>query len=87
MHLCAFALAGLLGINPTGTPPGEAISCVSAVSLTAAETATRRCGRGVACVIAVDPGTTGVRAMDVDFSGAIVDMTYRELTQRGAMPH
>lgn len=36
---------------------------------------------GVACVIAVDAGTTGVRALAVDPSGSVVDVSYRELTQ------
>jgi len=35
----------------------------------------------VACVIAIDAGTTGVRALAVDESGAVVDVSYRELTQ------
>lgn len=35
----------------------------------------------MACVIAVDAGTTGVRALAVDESGAVTDVSYRELTQ------
>ncbi len=35
----------------------------------------------VACVIAIDAGTTGVRALAVDESGAVIDVSYRELTQ------
>ncbi len=35
----------------------------------------------MACVIAIDAGTTGVRALAVDESGAVVDVSYRELTQ------
>ncbi|HUC36909.1 MAG TPA: glycerol kinase GlpK [Acidimicrobiales bacterium] len=33
------------------------------------------------CVIAVDAGTTGIRALAIDLSGAVVDVSYRELTQ------
>ena len=33
------------------------------------------------CVIAIDAGTTGVRALAVADSGAVVDIAYRELTQ------
>jgi len=39
----------------------------------------------VACVIAIDAGTTGVRALAVDVSGAVVDISYQELTQH--FPH
>jgi len=35
----------------------------------------------VTSVIAVDAGTTGVRALAVDEAGAVVDVAYRELTQ------
>jgi len=35
----------------------------------------------VACVIAIDAGTSGVRALAVDESGAVTDVSYRELTQ------
>jgi glycerol kinase len=35
----------------------------------------------VACVIAIDAGTSGVRALAVDESGAVTDVAYRELTQ------
>jgi len=35
----------------------------------------------VACVIAIDAGTTGVRALAVDDAGAVVDISYREITQ------
>jgi glycerol kinase len=35
----------------------------------------------VACLIAVDAGTTGVRALAVDESGRVLDVSYRELTQ------
>ena len=35
----------------------------------------------MAVVIAVDAGTTGVRALAVDERGAVVDVAYRELTQ------
>ncbi len=35
----------------------------------------------MACVIAIDAGTTGVRALAVDGSGAVIDVSYRELTQ------
>ncbi len=35
----------------------------------------------MACVIAIDAGTTGVRALAVDESGAVIDVSYRELTQ------
>jgi glycerol kinase len=33
------------------------------------------------CVIAIDAGTTGVRALAVAENGAVVDISYRELTQ------
>ena len=33
------------------------------------------------CVIAIDAGTTGVRALAVAENGAVVDVSYRELTQ------
>jgi glycerol kinase len=35
----------------------------------------------VACVIAIDAGTTGVRALAVDEAGAVIDVSYREITQ------
>jgi len=35
----------------------------------------------MSCVVAIDAGTTGVRALVVDESGAVVDLAYRELTQ------
>jgi glycerol kinase len=35
----------------------------------------------VACLIAIDAGTTGVRALAVDETGAVVDVSYREVTQ------
>jgi glycerol kinase len=34
----------------------------------------------VGCIVAIDAGTTGVRALVVDEAGAIVDLAYRELT-------
>ena len=37
--------------------------------------------RPVTCVIAIDAGTTGVRALAVDAAGAVIDVAYRELTQ------
>ena len=40
----------------------------------------------VACVIAIDAGTTGVRALAVDEAGAVVDVSYRELTQHFPRP-
>jgi glycerol kinase len=40
----------------------------------------------MACVIAVDAGTTGVRALAVDEGGAVVDLAYRELTQHFPRP-
>ena len=40
----------------------------------------------VACVIAVDAGTTGVRALAVDESGPSLDVAYRELTQHFPRP-
>ena len=40
----------------------------------------------MACVIAIDAGTTGVRALAVDESGAVVDVSYRELTQHFPRP-
>jgi len=40
----------------------------------------------VACVIAIDAGTSGVRALAVDGSGAVVDVSYRELTQHYPRP-
>jgi glycerol kinase len=35
----------------------------------------------VACVIAIDAGTTGVRALAVDEASAVVDVSYREIRQ------
>jgi len=35
----------------------------------------------VGCVLAIDAGTTGVRTLAIDESGAVVDVAYRELTQ------
>jgi glycerol kinase len=35
----------------------------------------------VACVISIDAGTTGVRALAVDESGLVIDVSYREITQ------
>ena len=35
----------------------------------------------VGCVIAIDAGTTGVRALAVDEEGRVVDVSYREITQ------
>jgi glycerol kinase len=35
----------------------------------------------VGCVIAIDAGTTGVRALAVDEAGQVVDASYREITQ------
>jgi glycerol kinase len=35
----------------------------------------------VGCVIAIDAGTTGVRALAVDEGGRVVDVSYREITQ------
>ncbi len=40
----------------------------------------------MACVIAIDAGTTGVRALAVDESGTVVDVSYRELTQHYPRP-
>jgi glycerol kinase len=40
----------------------------------------------VACVIAIDAGTSGIRALAVDGSGAVVDVSYRELTQHYPRP-
>jgi len=40
----------------------------------------------VDCVIAVDAGTTGVRALAVDEVGTVVDVAYRELTQHYPRP-
>ncbi|HEY5024174.1 MAG TPA: FGGY family carbohydrate kinase, partial [Acidimicrobiales bacterium] len=40
----------------------------------------------MACVIAIDAGTSGVRALAVDGSGAVVDVSYRELTQHYPRP-
>jgi glycerol kinase len=40
----------------------------------------------VACLIAIDAGTTGVRALAVDESGAVIDVSYRELTQHFPRP-
>ncbi|MHB8680918.1 MAG: glycerol kinase GlpK [Acidimicrobiales bacterium] len=37
-------------------------------------------------VIAVDAGTTGVRALAIDESGAVADVAYRELTQHFPQP-
>ena len=38
------------------------------------------------CVLAVDAGTTGIRTLAVDESGAVVDLAYRELTQHFPRP-
>ena len=38
------------------------------------------------CVIAVDAGTTGVRALAVDAAGRVTDVAYRELTQHFPRP-
>ena len=38
------------------------------------------------CVVAVDAGTTGVRALAVDEQGRITDVAYRELTQYYPQP-
>ncbi len=35
----------------------------------------------MACVVAVDAGTTGVRSLAVDEAGRVLDLAYRELTQ------
>ena len=40
----------------------------------------------MACVLAVDAGTTGVRALAVDEGGRVVDVAYRELTQHFPRP-
>ncbi len=38
------------------------------------------------CTVAIDAGTTGVRALAVDESGTITDLSYRELTQHFPRP-
>ena len=43
-------------------------------------------GPRIACVIAVDAGTTGVRALAVDSSGDVVDLAYCRFTQRFPRP-
>ena len=40
----------------------------------------------MACVVAIDAGTTGVRALAVDESGEVVDLAYRELSQHFPRP-
>ena len=40
----------------------------------------------MASVIAIDAGTTGVRALVVDESGTLIDVSYRELTQHYPRP-
>src|SRR5579863_6972161 len=40
----------------------------------------------MACVVAVDAGTTGVRALAVDEAGRVLDLAYRELTQHFPRP-
>ncbi len=40
----------------------------------------------MACVIAIDAGTTGVRALAVTEDGVVVDVSYRELTQYFPQP-
>ncbi len=40
----------------------------------------------MACVIAIDAGTSGIRALAVDESGAVVDVSHRELTQHYPRP-
>ncbi len=43
-------------------------------------------GRPAPCVVAVDAGTTGVRALAVDEHAAVVDVAYRELVQHFPRP-
>ncbi len=38
------------------------------------------------CVLAVDAGTTGIRALAVDETGQVLDLAYRELTQHFPRP-
>lgn len=40
----------------------------------------------MACVIAVDAGTTGVRSLALDERGEVVDLSYRQLTQHFPRP-
>jgi glycerol kinase len=40
----------------------------------------------VACVIAIDAGTTGIRSLAVDSSGTVVDVSYRGVTQHFPRP-
>jgi glycerol kinase len=40
----------------------------------------------MACVIAIDAGTTGVRSLAVDDTGTVADVSYRELTQHFPRP-
>jgi len=40
----------------------------------------------MSCVIAIDAGTSGIRALAVDESGAVIDVSYRELTQHYPRP-
>ncbi len=40
----------------------------------------------MACVIAIDAGTTGVRSLAVDEGGKVVDVEYREITQHFPRP-
>jgi glycerol kinase len=40
----------------------------------------------VACLIAIDAGTTGVRALAVDEAGRVVDVSYREIRQYFPQP-
>jgi glycerol kinase len=42
--------------------------------------------RPVACVLAIDAGTTGVRTLAIDDAGAVVDQAYRPLTQHFPRP-
>jgi glycerol kinase len=40
----------------------------------------------VGCLIAIDAGTTGVRALAVDEAGAVIDVSYREIGQHFPRP-
>ena len=42
--------------------------------------------RAVACVLAIDAGTTGIRTLAVDEAGRVTDVAYRELTQHFPRP-
>ena len=76
------------GVSTAPGPVGPGPFAKVCTRLARGVVAPARAGRvpAVACVIAIDAGTTGVRALAVDESGAVVDVSYRELTQHFPRP-